>query len=232
MGFQWAFKSVRWWAPPDRIRQSVPSTQTGHGKSAVAQCGTSRWLKVSNQYGSNKRKFKTQSQPQNTKVIVFCSLIVLVLFICHFSTPSPIIYVYTAIHIAVTYYLARLEREWRQGRQLLLTIETEILKEFSSRRVILAQCHVLNWDTVIQPPFRSAAWLLVDAISTSDHYLLSEVYYWSGDITPIPGRRSELCQWSSGDLLTFVTDIPHKLVFVTVSDICLSLGSCCVNNKH
>jgi len=37
MGFQWAFKIVRWWAPPDRIRQNVPSTRTGHGKGAVAQ---------------------------------------------------------------------------------------------------------------------------------------------------------------------------------------------------
>jgi len=42
MGFQWAFKIVRWWAPPDRIRQSVPSTRTGHGKGAVAQCRASR----------------------------------------------------------------------------------------------------------------------------------------------------------------------------------------------
>jgi len=37
-GCQWAFKIVRWWAPPDRIRQSVPSTRTGHGKGVEAQC--------------------------------------------------------------------------------------------------------------------------------------------------------------------------------------------------
>jgi len=42
MGFQWAFKIVGWWAPPDRIRQSVPSTRTGHGKVAVAQCRASK----------------------------------------------------------------------------------------------------------------------------------------------------------------------------------------------
>jgi len=41
MGFQWAFKIVRWWAPLDRIRQSVLSTRTGHGKGAVAQCRAS-----------------------------------------------------------------------------------------------------------------------------------------------------------------------------------------------
>ena len=42
MCFQWALKSVRWWAPTDRIWQSVPSTRTGHGKSTIAQCGMSR----------------------------------------------------------------------------------------------------------------------------------------------------------------------------------------------
>jgi len=38
--YKWVF-SERLKALPERIRQSVPSTRTGHGKSAVAQCGTS-----------------------------------------------------------------------------------------------------------------------------------------------------------------------------------------------